>query len=209
MSLFGDIAGLSAINAAYNRLASVGESAQSAANTLAGQLESKAAFQPFTVSTRTGGATIGAGGSLDVGPTGQALQVQQGLLGRALTDLGAPVGGVDLSNLGGNEPCGKRAGYLSAHESGTNARRTTSKTSFGRAFVITRQAWCINQSLWWYARAVGACKGAGRSAEHCNDSSYATGSSRTTNGWSVGSAVWNYGGRAWAGGSRFACGSTG
>lgn len=101
MSLFGDIAGLSAINAAYNRLASVGESAQAAANTLAGQLEAKARFQPFSVTTSTGGANVMAGGALSVGPTGTARNLESALLSRGLADLGAPIGGVDLSTLGG------------------------------------------------------------------------------------------------------------
>jgi len=101
MSLFGDVAGLSAINAAYNRLASVGSQAQSAANTLAGQLETKAQFKPFSVTTTTGGANVGASGVLTgVGPTGTALSVESGLLSRALADLSAPVGGVGLSTLG-------------------------------------------------------------------------------------------------------------
>lgn len=89
MSLFGDIAGLSAINAAYNRLQSVGESAQTSANTLASQLETKSAFKPFSVTTGTGGATVGEFGTLtDVGPTGTAEKLQNELLKDALSNVG-------------------------------------------------------------------------------------------------------------------------
>ena len=49
MSIFSDIAGLAAINAAYQKLGSVGKSVYSDANALAGTLEAKSAFKPFTV----------------------------------------------------------------------------------------------------------------------------------------------------------------
>jgi hypothetical protein len=101
MSLFGDIAGLSAINAAYNRLQNVGTSAQSAANTLAGQLETKARFQPFSVTTGTSGANVMAGGSLAVGATGRAKQLQDALFSDALFNVGGiPPGYFETMGLG-------------------------------------------------------------------------------------------------------------
>ena len=93
MSLFDDIAGLAAITAAYNRLGSVGSSAQSAADALAGQLETKAQFKPFTVSTGTGYGGITAGGDISMGPTGAASQLQSDLLARAIGDVGRVVPG--------------------------------------------------------------------------------------------------------------------
>ena len=100
MSLFGDIAGLAAINAAYNKLGGVGTSAQTAANTLAGQLETKAAFKPFTVTTGTGTGGI-KGSAITMKPTGKAKQLQGALLGRAIRDTGFTVGGAQqAANLG-------------------------------------------------------------------------------------------------------------
>lgn len=101
MSLFGDIAGLAAINAAYNKLGGVGEAAQSAANTLAGELETKAQFKPFTVSTGTGYGGITASGDIVMGPTGTAESLQDALLARAVRDVDrvAP-GSVKASALG-------------------------------------------------------------------------------------------------------------
>ena len=66
MSLFGDIAGLAAINTAYNKLGSIGETAQSDAEKLAEQLETKSRFRPFSVTTSTGGANLMADGNLAV-----------------------------------------------------------------------------------------------------------------------------------------------
>lgn len=100
MSLFGDIAGLAAINAAYNKLGGIGTSAQSAANTLAGQLETKARFQPFTVTTGTGTGGIDSLGGISMMPTGSAAQLQNNLLSRGLADLIRPVGASDVSGLG-------------------------------------------------------------------------------------------------------------
>mgnify|MGYP001176053827 CR=1 FL=1 len=100
MSLFGDIAGLAAINAAYNKLGQVGTSAQSAANALAGQLETKAAFKPFTVTTGTGTGGITSAGGITMMPTGSAATLQSNLLSRGLADLIRPVGAGDVSTLG-------------------------------------------------------------------------------------------------------------
>ena len=100
MSLFGDITGLAAINEAYNRLQSVGEKAKSAADTLAGQLETKSRFQPFSVTTGTSGANVMAGGNLAVGPTGDARQLQDALLRDALFTVGPAMGSMTAADLG-------------------------------------------------------------------------------------------------------------
>lgn len=100
MSLFGDIAGLAAINTAYNKLGSVGETAQSDAEKLAAQLETKARFQPFSVTTGTSGANVMAGGSLAVGPTGDARRLQNALLDEALFTVGPAMGSMTAADLG-------------------------------------------------------------------------------------------------------------
>jgi hypothetical protein len=109
MSLFSDIAGLAAINTAYNKLGTVGTSAQTAANQLAVDVEGKTKFVPYGVSTGTGGATF-TDQSLKLGPTGTAQLVQNALLSRALEETSknrgekypelATLGGELLGNVG-------------------------------------------------------------------------------------------------------------
>lgn len=102
MSLFGDIAGLAAINTAYNRLASVGESAQSSAKALAADLYGKGAFQPFTVTSSIGGGSVGTGGARQY-LTGDAATAQQRMFARALEDVtGTTAGAAPVSQLGSN-----------------------------------------------------------------------------------------------------------
>lgn len=86
MSLFSDIAGLAAINTAYNKLGDIGTDAQTAADQLATDAEGKTIFVPYGVSTGTGGATFTAEGGIDVGPSGYAELVQNALLSRALEE---------------------------------------------------------------------------------------------------------------------------
>lgn len=101
MSLFSDIAGLAAINTAYNKLGSIGTSAQSAANTLASTVEGKTSFVPYGVSTGTGGATF-SDDALQLGPTGDAALLQNALLSRGLTETqGVMPGAAQVGTLGG------------------------------------------------------------------------------------------------------------
>lgn len=100
MSLFGDIAGLAAINTAYNRLGSVGGMAQNAANNLAIQLRSDAAFKPFAVSSGTGRTYVDDRGSLDVRPTGMAANLQNALFRDALSNVGPAMGSMAATDLG-------------------------------------------------------------------------------------------------------------
>jgi hypothetical protein len=85
MSLFGDIAGLAAVNTAYNKLGSIGTSAQTAANQLATEVKKQTEFVPFGVSTGTGFARFGEG-DVQLGPTGTAASLQNALLSRALEE---------------------------------------------------------------------------------------------------------------------------
>jgi hypothetical protein len=101
MSLFSDIAGLAAINTAYNKLGGIGTSAQSAANTLASTVEGKTSFVPYGVSTGTGGATFNDD-ALQLGPTGDAALLQNALLSRGLTETqGVMPGAAQVGTLGG------------------------------------------------------------------------------------------------------------
>jgi hypothetical protein len=102
MSLFSDIAGLAAINTAYNKLGDIGTDAQTAADQLAIDAEGKTTFVPYGVSTGTGGATFGESG-IDVGPSGYAEMVQNALLSRALEETSKNRGEKypELATLGG------------------------------------------------------------------------------------------------------------
>jgi len=100
-SLFGDIAGLAAINAAYNKLGSIGTSAQTKADAIAQDVYDKGKFQPFTVRSNLGTSSIAAGGSLDSYLGGQALTTQQQMFNRAIQDVTGETSGAQLaSNLG-------------------------------------------------------------------------------------------------------------
>ena len=101
MSIFSDIAGLAAINVAYNRLANIGSSAQSDADQLATQLKSDTAFKPFAVSSGTGRSYIGDRGSLDVRPTGVAADIQDALLAEGMFNIGPAFGSSAVGRLGG------------------------------------------------------------------------------------------------------------
>tara|TARA_R100001510_G_scaffold37347_1_gene33704 strand:- start:233 stop:1333 length:1101 start_codon:yes stop_codon:yes gene_type:complete len=101
MSIFGDIAGLAAINAAYNRLSSVGSSTQEDADDLSFDLQRMAQFRPFTVSSGTGRSFIGDSGSLDVRPTGMAGNIQDALLNEGLFNIGPAFGSREVGRLGG------------------------------------------------------------------------------------------------------------
>ena len=83
MSLFADIAGLAAVNTAYNKLGSLGSTAQTAADTLASEVEGKTTFVPYGVRTGTGGADF-SNDAFMLGPTGTAQQLQNALLSRSL-----------------------------------------------------------------------------------------------------------------------------
>lgn len=101
MSLFQDIAGLAAINAAYSRLGSVGSSAQTSANALATDVFNKAKFMPFGITSGIGTTNINASGGLNTGLTGSARTAQQRLFSRAINNAtGATTGAASAGGLG-------------------------------------------------------------------------------------------------------------
>jgi hypothetical protein len=100
-SLFGDVAGLAAIGAAYEQLGSVGTTAQSAADTLAGSVEGKSEFIPYSLSTglnlggaevvyRTDGNTGYRIPQLNITAAGDALTLQDQLLAQAISATETP-----------------------------------------------------------------------------------------------------------------------
>ena len=112
MSLFGDIAGLAAINAAYQKLGGVGTSAQSAANTLATDVFNKSKFQPFSISSGIGTTNVRAKGALDTGLTGSAANVQNAMFRRSLADVTGSTAGTSGVNTLGQQLVGRAQGEL-------------------------------------------------------------------------------------------------
>tara|TARA_R100001509_G_scaffold160767_1_gene129006 strand:+ start:1695 stop:2825 length:1131 start_codon:yes stop_codon:yes gene_type:complete len=91
MSIFGDIAGLAAINAAYQRLGNVGDEVRSGANLLATDLGARSQFNPFTVRSGDFTGTIGdvseGEAALNIGISGRRRNMQQRLESLASTAL--------------------------------------------------------------------------------------------------------------------------
>jgi len=107
MSIFGDIAGLAAVNTAYQSLGTAGDDVRDAFLGTPGQLglrdtlTSMAEFQPFAVSSGTGRSYIGERGALDVRPTGTAADIQNALLTEGLFNIGPAFGSRQVGRLGG------------------------------------------------------------------------------------------------------------
>ena len=112
MSLFGDIAGLAAINAAYNKLGGVGASAQSAANRLASDVYAKSQFQPFSITSGIGTTNVGAGGTLGTGLRGPAANVQNAMFARSLADVTGGTAGTFGVNALGQQLVGRAGSEL-------------------------------------------------------------------------------------------------
>mgnify|MGYP003134867380 CR=1 FL=1 len=110
MSIFGDIAGLAAINTAYQGLGTAGDDVRKAflgtsyldsQLGLRDELASMAEFQPFAVSSGTGRSYIGDKGALDVRPSGMAADIQDALLAEGLFNIGPAFGSRQVGRLGG------------------------------------------------------------------------------------------------------------
>lgn len=112
MSIFSDIAALAAINTAYQSLEDAGQDFR---DTLLGraptdedpgiiglrdQLEERAKFQPFTVTSGTSRTLLGDDGSLDILPTGMAGSIQDALLREGLFNIGPAPGSSAVGRLG-------------------------------------------------------------------------------------------------------------
>lgn len=95
-SLFGDIAGLAAINTAYNRLGGIGDSAETKSNLIAQDLYSKGQFKPFTVRSRVGVTNVDEQGSMGQYLGGQAGALQTDLFSRAIMNATGPTTGAEL-----------------------------------------------------------------------------------------------------------------
>ena len=139
MSIFGDIAGLAAINAAYNRLGSVGGMTQNAANNLATQLQSAATFRPFAVSSGTGRSYIGDRGSLDVRPTGVAADIENALLAEGMFNIGPAFGSIDAGALG-SEFLGRSSAELDRNLPSLNITNMLARDNLTAARDFIREA---------------------------------------------------------------------
>lgn len=103
MSLFGDIAGLAAINTAYNKLGGVGTSALQQSSALAQNLYDKGVFQPFAVRSNLGTTNVLGTGSMGSYLGGQALTSQQKMFNRAIADVtGDTAGAIQAGGIGAN-----------------------------------------------------------------------------------------------------------
>ena len=139
MSIFSDIAGLAAINTAYNRLANIGSSTQSDANRLATQLQSDTAFKPFAVSSGTGRSYIGDRGSLDVRPTGVAANIQNALLAEGMFNIGPAFGSTEVGTLG-SEFLGRSSDELDRNLPSLNIMNQVARDNLTAARGFIREA---------------------------------------------------------------------
>lgn len=125
------IGGMAAINAAYNRLGSVGERALTGANLIAGQGLGQTQFRPFTVTTGMGGgAGIDQFGGIDLS-SGRGDQLGGTLLSSAAQRFGSvPTGSTELSGAGAEAIAAGRAG-LGASPFGLSQQEQAASQAFG------------------------------------------------------------------------------
>lgn len=98
MSLFGDIAGLAAINTAYQKLGNIGDQALQQSSALAQNLYDKGRFTPFAVRSNLGTTNVLETGSMGSYLGGQALTTQQRMFNRAIADVTGDTEGADLTS---------------------------------------------------------------------------------------------------------------
>ncbi len=141
MSLFGDIAGLAAINTAYNKLGQVGTSALQQSSALAQDLYNKGVFQPFAVRSNLGTTNVLASGSMGSYLGGKALTSQQRMFDRAIADVtGDTAGAIQAGGIGANL-LGRTTGALDATIPGYSglADATDRATAAGMGFMQQAQ----------------------------------------------------------------------
>lgn len=103
MSLFGDIAGLAAINTAYQALGNVGEQALLQSSTLAQDLYNKGRFTPFAIRSNLGTTNVLETGSMGSYLGGQALTAQRAMFNRAIADVTGDTEGASRAGLIGSD----------------------------------------------------------------------------------------------------------
>lgn len=137
MSLFGDIAGLAAINTAYNKLGQVGTSALQQSSALAQNLYNKGVFQPFAVRSNLGTTNVLGTGSMGSYLGGQALTTQRAMFDRAIADVtGDTAGAIQTGTIGANI-LGRATGELDATIPGYSGllQATGGATATGMGFM--------------------------------------------------------------------------
>jgi len=102
MSLFGDIAGLAAINTAYNKLGGVGDRAFNESVDLATALYRTGEFKPFTVTSGIGSSEILKEG-VTQGLSGPAGALQASLFSKSAENLFGQTEGANLAGMTGGD----------------------------------------------------------------------------------------------------------
>jgi hypothetical protein len=111
MSLFSDIAGLAAINTAYNKLGSVGDRAFNESVDLAFSLYNRGQFQPFTVTSGIGSSGISEGG-VSQNLIGPVESLQSSLFSRSAENLFGQTEGANLAGITGGDLLSRVTGTL-------------------------------------------------------------------------------------------------
>jgi hypothetical protein len=141
MSLFGDIAGLAAINTAYQKLGNIGEDALLQSSTLAQNLYDKGRFTPFAVRSNIGTTNVLETGSMGSYLGGQALTTQQRMFNRAIADVtGDTAGAIQAGGIGA-DLLGRTTGALDATIPGYSGllQATGGATAAGMDFMQQAQ----------------------------------------------------------------------
>ena len=114
--LLGLLGGGAALTSAYNRLGGIGEAAQQGAMQIAQQGLQQTQFQPFTVTSATGG-TYGYNpetGAVTMGLSPQEQAIQGMLMGQAQQALGGPIYGQMMGRQAGRQAFGLGEEFMSA-----------------------------------------------------------------------------------------------
>lgn len=132
---FDDVAssvgGMAAINAAYNRLGSIGDQALEGANVIAGQGLTQSQFQPFTVKTGMGGsAAVDQFGGIDLS-SGRGDEIGSTLLSNAAQRFGTVPTGVSALGGAGTEAIAAGRAGLGASPFGLSQQEQTASQAFG------------------------------------------------------------------------------
>lgn len=130
-ALLGGLGGAFLLDA-YKDIGNIGQDAQTAANQLAASQLEQTQFQPYTVTSATGGQfQAGPDGqySLSLGGQGQAMQNQ--LFGQANQMFGQPVTGQAQLNQAGLGAVGAGLGLMNQPVFGTAPTQAASQQAFG------------------------------------------------------------------------------
>ena len=136
LGLLGGLAqgagGSAAINSAYNRLGSIGEAAQQGALGIAQEGLEQSKFQPFTVTSSTGGqfGYDPVTGSATMGLSPQEQAIQQAMLSQSQGYIGQPAGSQALTQAG-QQAVGMGGSMLGADAFGVPQAQDASGQAYG------------------------------------------------------------------------------